>query len=319
MATALQGKNICKNFQLDRNQFVDTRDGIEFAVKSIETNLERLQWVNNEIERMEDARYLVDAIIHYRRIEHIRLENCLGEDINGYEILQSLLSSGKRFLSIDLDGNNIRTGGGTAISDFLSTNPPLKQLFLEGNHLNDDDAILIARALKRNNNLKHLRLGDNDWTEKGKNALSKVIYDSTSLNSVMDCNHRCDIEDIRFDGILENYSNMTPKGNRAMKIYHLLSLRNREGSNVQHLNVEFEDDDSLALVHRVLESVYRYSRSRSVRGFVRVRQLRLQPNTVHPLSIMYEILRSWKMPELYENSGAQGRLGNTTGVVREGK
>ena len=186
--------------------------------------------------------------------------------------------------------------------------PPLKELFLARNHLNDDDALLIAHALKQNNNLQYLRLGDNDITDVGRTALSKAIYDSTSLNSVMDCNHRCDIEDIRFLDIPENYSNMTPKGNRAMKIYHLLSLRNREGSNVQHLNVEFEDDDSLALVHRVLESVYRYSRSRSVRGFVRVRQLRLQPNTVHPLSIMYEILRSWKMPELYENGGVPNKV-----------
>ena len=58
-----------------------------------------------------------------------------------------------------------------------------------------------------------------------------------------------------------------------------------------HLNLEFgnedEDDDSLKLVPRVLESVHRYS-------YV------YRPNTAQPLSIMYEILRSWKIPELYE-------------------
>ena len=81
----------------------------------------------------------------------------------------------------------------------------------------------------------------------------------------------------------------TPEENKAHKIYHLLSLRNREGTNVQHLNLEFEDDDSPTLVPRVLESVHRYSRN-------------IQwTNPVHPLSIMYEILRSWKMPELYES------------------
>ena len=75
-----------------------------------------------------------------------------------------------------------------------------------------------------------------------------------------------------------------------MQIYRLLSLRNRKGNNVQHLNLEFDDDDSLALVPNVLVSVHHYSRIQ-------------QSNPVHPLSIMYEILRSWKMPELYENSG----------------
>ena len=107
-----------------------------------------------------------------------------------------------------------------------------------------------------------------------------------------DCNHSCTITGIgiRID-IPSNQDGITPMDSRADKIYHLLSLRNREGSNVQHLNLEFEDDDSLALVPRVLESVHRYSRDGQGQ------------NSVHPLTIMYEILRSWKMPELHENSG----------------
>ena len=56
-----------------------------------------------------------------------------------------------------------------------------------------------------------------------------------------------------------------------------------------HLNLEFGDEDegdgTLKLVPRVLESVHRYASERSV---------------VPPVSIMYEIMRSWKMPELYE-------------------
>ena len=56
----------------------------------------------------------------------IRLENCFGNDINGYDMLRSLLTSDKIFAGIDLDNNNIRTGGDTAISDHLATNPPLK-------------------------------------------------------------------------------------------------------------------------------------------------------------------------------------------------
>ena len=96
------------------------------------------------------------------------------------------------------------------------------------------------------------------------------------------------IEDLDF--VPENLST-TPKQNRTQKLYHLLSLRNREGSNVRHLNSEFGDEDedeiTLKLVPRVLESVHRCSE-----GY--------RPTTVRPLSIMYEILRGWKMPELYE-------------------
>ena len=160
------------------------------------------------------------------------------------------------------------------------------------NHLYDDDAILIARALKQNTNLQCLNLGDNDITDIGCKALTRAVYDSTSLNSMADCNHSCTITGIgiRID-IPSNQDGITPMDSRMDKIYHLLSLRNREGSNVQHLNLEFEDDDSLALVPRVLESVHRYSRDGQGQ------------NPVHPLSIMYEILHSWKMPDLYENSG----------------
>ena len=297
LTQAVKGKAIFKSFALVRNEFVNVREGIDFAVKLVEDNpnLERFDWVDNEIESTEDARYLVNAITTHPHIDDVRLENCFGEDIDGYEILRSLVTSGKSFAHIDLEGNNIRTGGGTEISDYLAANPTLKELFLAGNHLDDNDALLISHALRRNTNLQRLRLGRNDITYIGREALLNAIYDSTSLNSVSDCNHSCFIECIGLFDIPNNDNNRGSKVNRARKIYHLLSKRNREGSNVQHLNSEFEDedDDSLALVPRVLESVYRYSRNRQGR------------HPVHPLSIMYEILRSWEMPALYENCGME--------------
>ena len=89
----------------------------------------------------------------------------------------------------------------------------------------------------------------------------------------------------------------TPKVNRARKIYHLLSERNREWSNVHHLNLELDDeDDSLALVPNVLAGVHQYYHG------TRFSQ-RYDSDQVRPLSIMYEILRSWKMPQLYECRG----------------
>ena len=308
LAQALKGKTILKSFGLDRNEFVNehsyfvnTRKGIDFAVDIIGDNpkLERFYWLNNDIDRMEDARYLVDAIISHPRVQHIRLDNCFGDDINGYDAFRCLFTCGKSFSHIALEGNEIRTGGSTEISDYLATNPPLKKLYLAGNHLDDDDAILIARALKRNYSLQHLHLGDNDLTEEGENALSNALYDSTSLNSMVDCNHSCKISGIAIPvNVSVNHPGITPKCNRAFKIYHLLALRNREGSNVEHLNLEFgnDDDESLALVPNVLASVQQYYHSAM---FAR----HDYSNQVHPLSIMYEILRSWKMPALYENCG----------------
>ena len=169
-------------------------------------------------------------------------------------------------------------------------------LCLAKNNLNDEDARLIAHALKHNTNLQFISLDGNNITGIGEEALGKAIYNPTSLNSLSDCNHTCRIHglnwsaDIPFDPL-----GYTPKENRARKLYHLLSVRNREGSNVRHLNSEFggedKNDESLKLVPKVLESVNCYDSNWESTDYV------------PPLSITYEILRGWKMPELYERSG----------------
>ena len=203
---------------------------------------------------------------------------------------------------LDLERNNIQTKGDTTIPDYIASNPSLEDLYLADNKLNDDDAILIARALKQNTNLNDLRLGKNNITTIGKEALSKAVYDPTSLNSMSNCNHKCQIQ---LDGVFgkdlpswcENSGSRDPKTTRSMKIYHLLSERNIEGSNVRHLNAEFEDEDedSLKLVPYVLAVIQHYHDATQKTGdFVK-------SVSIKPLSIMYEIVRGWKMPELYEN------------------
>ena len=235
---------------------------------------------------------MVGSISSHPSIDCIRLENCFVDDTNGYDILCSLLTSDKTFAEIDFERNYIRTGGDNAIPDYLTTNPPLKYLCLANNNLIDEDAKLIARALKRNTNLEYLRVGQNDFTEIGRDALRDAIYNPTSLNSLADCNHTCSINGISFGNDISN--NDGYKSNKTRKIYHLLSSRNREGSNVRHLNSEFgdedEDKDSLVIVPKVLECLHLYDERHPAHETT---------SYVPPLSIMYEVLRSWKMPELY--------------------
>ena len=172
----------------------------------------------------------------------------------------------------------------------MARNPPLTHLYLAGNHLDDNDAVTIARALKQNTNLRRLHLVQNDITETGRVELRNTIYDSTSLNAVANSNHRCNIEEI--DGVdVSNNRHANLKVNRGRKIYSLLSSRHREGTNVRHLDSEFSED-SFKLVPKALECANTYA------GYVDP-----SASAVHPLSIMYEIMRSWKMPALYENNG----------------
>ena len=142
-------------------------------------------------------------------------------------------------------------------------------------------------------------------TEIGFTALCNAVNDTTSLNTVSDSNHTCFIDGVDFGDIPHNpytfgftisleqlRSYLT--SNRGRKIYHLLCTRNREGSNVRQLNLEFgdednEDDDSIKLVPKVLESIHHYSHGQEG-----------STTFFPPLSIIFEVLRSWKMPELYE-------------------
>jgi len=63
-------------------------------------------------------------------------------------------------------------------------------------------------------------------------------------------------------------------------------------SNVRYLNLELkgeDDEESIVLVPKVLESIHNYSAYVQHQRYVR------------PLSIMFELLRGWKMPEIYES------------------
>ena len=227
LTPALRDKPI-KGFELGNVEFANAREGIAFAIEFIQSNrkLEEFGCVNSTIESMADTNHLVEAIISHPTIDKITLENCFGENVNAYDILFSLLASNKEFSWIDLRSNNIQTGGGTEIPDFLVTNPPLEILSMANNHLGDNDAVLIASALKRNTNLRNLHLGRNDITDVGRDALRSAVFDSRSLNAVSDSNHSCCIDGLDLSDISNNRRVDSPEVNRGRKIYSLLSSRN---------------------------------------------------------------------------------------------
>ena len=199
--------------------------------------------------------------------------------------------------------------GSTHIPDYIATNPPMTILNLKTNHLDDSDARLIARALKQNTKLKILCLGGNDITAVGINALKRAIYDpSSTLNNVVDSNHTCCIRGIG----LEEYCYdkfATEREIRGRKIYSLLSKRATESSNAYHLDSELKEDHSLKFAPKILRCINVYSKRcidcpEGARGY-RYVSFRLgdvvnfKPYK-RPVAIVYDILRHWRMPELYE-------------------
>lgn len=110
--------------------------------------------------------------------------------------------------SLCLCHNDINTGGDTFIADFIMSNSGLRSLKLLGNKLDDNDATNIADALKHNTYLETLNIGENNLTNEGWRALSKAVFDKTSLNSAAGSNHTCCIDfpeddTVEFDEVRE--------------------------------------------------------------------------------------------------------------------
>jgi len=259
---------------------------------------------------MDSLNDLLRVIASHPSITDIHFNNCFGNNI--FDALQSIFATDKPLNTIDVERNDIHTIGQTSIPDFLAANPPVKVLCLANNMLKDEDVVLIANALKRNTQLQELTIFGGEVTKVGVDAILDVLYDPSSFNSVSDCNHSCVVYGIEeFDFYpAEEYSyyhlhlhngddgmgdDLDAHNQRALKIYHLLSVRNRELSNVQCLDAEVKEE-TLKLVPGVLACVHHYSQAEP--------RCDEDPIRVHPLSIMFEIVRSWKMPSLFESCGA---------------
>ena len=115
--------------------------------------------------------------------------------------------------------------------------------------------------------------------------MQNAVYNSSSLYALADSNNACEVNGIYTHCI--NLRELTLVANRTNKVYSLLAMGNVKGSNVNHLNLELEDD-SLKLVPNVLAIPALMPALTAERS-----------DLTKPLSVMYELMRNWKMPDLY--------------------
>ncbi|EJK62538.1 hypothetical protein THAOC_16848 [Thalassiosira oceanica] len=245
--------------------------------------LERLTWSDNWIPSDELADLLIKSIIENRVIKRIWLENSFNQSgVNGCRALAALMTCGRPFDLLNFRGNGL--SGIDDVAAALATNPQLERLLIRDNQLNDRDADLIAQALKQNTNLQELELDGNNITSNGFEKMSTAIYDPSSLSAVESCNHTCSVD--RVEG---NEYVMTPRQRRNRKLYQLLSTRHVESSNARHLNAELgEEKHIIKLVPKVLHCIQCYSSDRMA-------------DSSMPLSITFELIKTWMMPELFEH------------------
>ena len=299
--TSARHKGITK-LLLDCNEFLGG-EGVQFAIDVLKSNrtVEYFCWEDNSFHSTEDACKLVDVILDHPSICRLEIKGSLNEDISPLRRLFGRMGT-DTLLKVNLSFNSINTNGDRCIPDFLATNPPLEWLNLEGNQLTDDDALHIAQALQPNTNLRYLDLEDNELTLNGKrdfhrqaiwgvgrSVTSELKPIHEALNAVSEANHTCEIRGIsRSSKQFMNDNDEPAKQNRREKLFSLLLYRYREGCTISQLESEFSED-CMGLVPHVIACINTYAAYRH------------HPQT-QCLSILFELARNWKTPEIYQSS-----------------
>ena len=306
LESSVRQKGITR-FDLTCNQFLEG-DGAQFAIGVLKSNrlIETFYWRWNPFHRTDEACDLIDAVLEHPTISDLNLiRSLLNEGIDPYAPVKRLFGGVETdtLLSVDLSHNDIRTNGDRSISDFLSANPPLKTLNLTGNQLTDDDAIHIAQALQLNLNLTHLELDGNALTVEGKDTMyhqaifgispsqrsNLNIVFQANLNSVSGANHTCKIDGISFGPKkFMNYDNESAKWNRGKKIFTVLVDRHLTGCMISQLESDISGN-YMGLVPHIFACINTYSANSDGKC----------------LSLLFELARNWKTPEIYQLHQAQ--------------
>ena len=281
-----------KKFSFRHNHCFD--GGMSTITSLIDRNkfLQKLLFERIEYMCSNNFYGLVAAIYHHPSLVDVTFSECFGIGF-GDEMLAFLLANNDLKLErLSLPGNHLLGSESRAynvcerLSNYLASNPRLKELNLERNQLNDNDASLIANALRSNTTLRYLYLEGNRITMDGFIVLHRAFYDGSSLNSAADSNHTCLRIETDPMGVMNNSG--VPKDNRAWKIYTVLIKRHKTISNVQYFG-----DIDIKLLPNMLQAVQKYSLFNG--GNV---------CRANALSIVYEIMHRWdKVSPLYKTLG----------------
>ena len=297
-----------KRFALYDNNF--GQEGIDFALDYLENNDRLIQFsiIDNPVNKVNLLR-LCRIIRTHPSLKKLTLSEAKGDDVEGYDTPRLIMESGRNKLKyLDLSINDIWDNSVTGVDSspfiekFLSSNPSLEILNLSENYdMGDETGEAIAAALKYNTNLRGLVIANTGMTTFGWQALSKAVFDKTSLNSAADSNHTCmiefpeeddDFDEVRYinghkDPNSEPQFNPNPIYVRQRKIYSILSAWNRSMSNVDH----FGDDMPVELLPDMLTSVQKYFNYYDQEDIPDTPPRDTQD--VMPLSIVFEILQRW--------------------------
>jgi len=188
---------------------------------------------------------LYKAIRMHIALEEVHLQNM---KLSASEVIfRSMMNSSVNMKYISLRHSTIGPKGAEILSEFLKSSQDLEYLYLGNTKITDGDITSIAVALKHNTTLRVLNLrgtkingvqNSNTITSAGLQALSRVLFNTSSLYWVANSNHTCRVEtvvsrlpDSCRDEALLNVVNRkgSLKDNRRWKLLSVLYATNGRG------------------------------------------------------------------------------------------
>ena len=146
----------------------------------------------DQIDNWLVARALSGAIKDHPSLEEIFVANCVGHNTRNLSTILLGCTTKKRLIITMEYFSAYGPQGIDVLANFICSNHSFESLQLKDNDITNDDAKLLAVALKHNALLKELDVRENDdITEEGEKALLKAMFDSTSMDSIVNSNHVC--------------------------------------------------------------------------------------------------------------------------------
>jgi len=263
-----------------------------------DTRLKHLSLANVNFEHSRDISALCTAINNNGTLQDLSIRFCRSEGGIVREIFCKLKSVTLKEIDLGCNYRELSNLRPTDVPELLSSNPSLEVLVLNGNPFNEHDIVQIVDTLRHNTTLCHLSFlfrSPLGWLRvptrpNNLHLLESVIFDHTSLSAAYDSNHHC-----RLSGVTSNITKFNayrdPTLNRRKKIYNILSSRNKNRENASYFETDGIDIKYMPRILALLKPFSEYHLHEERGG--------QDKEDVNPLSITYEIMRDWKMPELY--------------------
>ena len=152
---------------------------------------------------------------------------------------------------------------GYRIAQVVAANPKVQHLMAGCRSFNGDDAIEFANALASNTSLKFFHVcmygdeaRDNESTEvknkAGVDALLKAVYDPSSLNAILNCNHTCALKYVGMSNLQKELNGLIKANWTRERIVKYKLLEALGAHSNESLKVECLNDVPWELMPRIL-------------------------------------------------------------------